>query len=748
MHPRHQARALLLHLVFLLALSGTGAAPAAAQLIGRLEVKEVRFEGNRAFPSDSLARAIVTRATECRSTILQPFCWFGAEFATRQEFLTRRELPRDALRLQLWYRSRGYREVGVDTVTSEAPDGMTTVTFRVDEGRPVRIDSIEVLGAEGFEGSGLLEGLPIGEGDPLSTIRVDATRDTLVRRLTNRGYAHADVLRSFFIPTGDSLGARVTFEVAPGPRARYGHVTVQGNQNLSESTVLRTLQFRAGDVYRAGQLYEAQARLFGLEIVRSASVVASLDASQDSVVPITVTVQEGDLHRVRAGAGWSSSECLDVDSRWVSRNYFGGGRRLQVRGRVSNILADGFYELLCPSSGSGPFGQLNWLVSAEFNQPWIFSTRNSFQASLFAERQSLPDILVRKAVGATVALTRAIGPRTPLTASYRPELSRLDAAEILFCTSFLVCTPQDISVLQGANWVAPVALTFTRSTTDNVLSPSRGYTNLIDLEHASSWTGSNFPYNRLVAEITGYERIGVRGVLAGKLRIGWVGAGAFEELSARQSELDIVHPQKRFYAGGANSVRGFAQGRLGPRVLTTPVDSLLQPYAGCTPETVLDLTCNASDALSSAFEAFQPRPTGGTRAVEGSVELRFPLSSTIGGATFADFGQVWGDRQSIKPGALEVTPGMGLRYLSPIGPIRVDVAYRFRGAESLPVVTNLLRPYDPGVDREVDRILVAGQPIAWVATESLSILHDPVLYDDTGDFWRRLQIHISIGQAF
>lgn len=740
MLPRHAAPALL-------ALAIVAPAPASAQL-ARVEVGQVRFEGNQAFPSDSLARAIVTRPTECRSTILQPFCWFGADFATREEFLARRELPRDALRLQLWYRSRGYREVGVDTATTERPDGTTTVTFRIDEGRPVRIDSIEVLGAEGFESTGLLDGLPLQVGQPLSTIRVDATRDTLMRRLTNRGYAHADVLRSFFIPRGDSLGARVTFEVAAGPRARYGHITVQGRENLSESTVLRTLQFRAGDLYRSNQLYEAQARLFGLEIVRSASVVAGLDATQDSVVPITVTVQEGDPHRVRTGTGWSSSECLDVDARWVSRNYFGGGRRLQVRGRVSNILADGFYELLCPGSGSGPFGQLNWLLSAEFNQPWIFSTRNSFQASLFAERQSLPDILVRKAVGATVALTRAIGPRTPLTASYRPELSRLDAAEILFCTNFLVCTPQDISVLQGANWVAPVALTFTRSTTDNVLSPSRGYTNLIDIEHAASWTGSNFPYSRLVAEITGYERVGGRSVLAGKMRVGWVGAGAFEELSGRQANLDIVHPQKRFYAGGANSVRGFAQGRLGPRVLTTPVDSLLQPSGGCTPETVLDLTCDASDALTNAFGAFQPRPTGGTRALEGSVELRFPLTSTIGGATFADFGQVWGDREGIAPRDLEITPGMGLRYLSPIGPIRFDVAYRFRGAESLPVVTNQLRAYDPAVDRESDRILVSGEPIPWVATQSLSILQAPVLYDDTGDFWRRLQIHISIGQAF
>ncbi len=675
----------------------TDASPARAQL-ARLEVREVRFEGNEIFPSDSLARAIVTRETECRSVVykIALLCFAGAEFALQREYLPRREFPLDRIRLERWYFIRGYREAVIDTATTLRPDGTTTVTFHVDEGRPVLVDTIEFFGTEDFD-AGLTRGLPIGQGEAYNALVVDAARDTLTHRLANRGYARAEVLLSSFIPRG-SYEARLTYDVAPGPRSRYGHITIEGNHNLSESTVLRTLQFRAGDVYRVDQLQEAQARLFGLEILRSASILPDYGSGQDSIVPVTVQLTEGDLHRVRAGTGWSSNECLDVESRWVSRDFMGGGRRLQVRGRVSNVLAQEFQGLFCdPGTRDARFFKPNWLVSADFSQPWIFSTRNSFQASLYAERQSLPDAFVRTAVGLQLALTRNIGPRTPLTLSYRPERSSLDAAEPLVCSTFLVCTREDIAELQSAQWLAPIGLTFTRATTDNLLNPTRGYQLLVDLEHAEAFTGSRFSYSRVVTEGSRYARLTDRSILAGRLRLGWVGAGGFEGLLGQPSTADIVHPQKRFYAGGANSVRGFPQSRLGPRVLfvrevTALLDTASTPThtSVCTPEEVASLTCDAS-ALPSG--TFTPRATGGTRVLEGNLEVRVLLGGKVEGAVFTDFGQVWNATQSVSLGDIEVSPGLGVRYMSPIGPLRLDLAYRFRSGEELAVVTDQIRPY-------------------------------------------------------
>ena len=174
--------------------------PLAAQ-VGRVEVAEVRFEGNRSFPSDSLARAIVTRETECRTLALAPFCWADAEFAIQRYYLPRAEIPRDQLRIRIWYRARGYRETQVDTATAVGEDGRARVTFTIDEGDPVLVDTIIFGGAEELESAEILEDLPLRTGRPLSTIAADAARDTLMRRLANRGYARVDVLRGWFIPS-------------------------------------------------------------------------------------------------------------------------------------------------------------------------------------------------------------------------------------------------------------------------------------------------------------------------------------------------------------------------------------------------------------------------------------------------------------------------------------------------------------------------------------------------------------------
>jgi hypothetical protein len=160
----------------------------------------------------------------------------------------------------------------------------------------------------------------------------------------------------------------------------------------------------------------------------------------------------------------------------------------------------------------------------------------------------------------------------------------------------------------------------------------------------------------------------------------------------------------------------------------------------------VDLSCNAAPLGDRGFQA---RPTGGTTVMEGSVEARFPLSATFQGALFTDVGQVWNTGADVALGAMRLTPGFGIRYLSPIGPLRVDMAYRFAGGESLTVITNGVRPWIAGTDDPDDRLKVAGEPVSWVKSRALAALSPRVLYDDSPPAsLRRWQLHISIGQAF
>jgi outer membrane protein insertion porin family/translocation and assembly module TamA len=391
------------------------------------------------------------------------------------------------------------------------------------------------------------------------------------------------------------------------------------------------------------------------------------------------------------------------------------------------------------------------LVSAEFSQPLIRRSV-SLGLNVFWDRQSVQDVFVSEAVGVNISLFQVLSENMSVTFAYRPERTQLDAAAVFFCTSVQVCTPEDIASIQEPNWLAPLSVNIVQSNTNSILNPTRGYQIGLNFEHSSALTGSDFQYNRVLGEVTGYVTTRPGHVLAARVRGGWVNAGTFLGSS------DVIHPQKRFFSGGANSVRGFAQNQLGPRVLTADPSQLLFPLDGtgstpCTPGQIMDLSCNANPLRDGAFGT--PRPTGGDIVLEGGLEYRMAWGRRAEAAIFTDLGRIWTEPGSRKVSRLEITPGFGMRFLSPAGPIRVDFGYRFRGIEPLQVVTTQIRPYVPGVDNPDDRITgIVGDPgqrvpIDFVAEEDLALLDPRVAYGPRSGFqWSRLQIHLSIGQAF
>ncbi len=740
-------RSSLLLLAGALSLSLMAQEPLSGQ-IGLQEVTSLRFQGNRQVPNEVLANAIITRETECRSFLFQliPFCLAGADFSLDPYFLSEREFRRDAARVQLFYYQRGFRETVVDTLLNRPNENEVRITFQIQEGEPIRVVEVNFRGAEELSDSSVLEDLPLRVGEPLSLIALDATRDTLETRFRNRGFPHVDVLRNYDIPSETPYEAQVTFDLYPGPLTRFGPVRVdisatQGREPTMDAAVVRRmLPFKEGDLYQEDLQFAGQRNLYNLDIFRFVNFVPDTLLAVDSILPLTIQVQEDDLHRVRTGGGLSTAECFILEARWNSRNFFGGARRLQVTGRVSNILASPLESTrLCRGAGTDEYGELTGLISADFTQPWFFSPRNSISARLFAERQSIPPVFVREAVGMSLGFSRTVAVSTLLGLSFRPQLSSLDAAEVFFCSTYLICTSEEIELLKESNLLSPVGISFSQDRRNQALSPTRGYSAVVDFEHAGDWTGSDFRYTRVISEATWHTQGRSRGVFGARLRAGWVSAEGFGGLGQDQASSEIVHPEKRLFAGGANSVRGFGQNRLGPRVLyLEDVETLMRPRGDivpCTPTEVADLTC---DAGVLGDDDFLPRPTGGTRLLEGSLEVRFPVAGQLWeGATFLDFGQVWDEDATPALADLEFTPGFGIRYFSPIGPVRVDLAYRFGGGEELPVVTEKIE-------------LRPGESPAFVVLDDLVVLENPVLWGEGLGPWnlRRFQLHLSIGQAF
>jgi outer membrane protein assembly factor BamA len=748
-----RARGTWLALLVLLA-----AAPAAAQRMpgDTVEVLSLRFAGTTVFSDELLRSAIMTTPTQCISVALQPLCWVG--ISRNRQYYDPRALAADMLRLNYFYRQRGYRQATVALDTTRVPGGIHVI-FRIAAGRPVLVHSITIEGADSLGRarpeaiSGLTRNLPLRAGEPLNEIELYATTDSLTARLANRGYAGAEALANYDIRTDDPFRADVAYTVVPGPLTRFGPVTITGTRRVSPAVVERMLVFREGDLYSRQALFRSQRNLFGLEVFRHAEIVPRPQASGDSVLPVEVRVIEGDIHRVRIGLGASTSDYLSAEGRWVSRNFMGGGRRLELHGRVSNMIAEQlgdvplFKDLF--ESCTGIYCNVAGSVRADFSQPWFFSPLNTLGAGLFVERFTVPDVYVRTSAGAYASVRRALLGNGVLTAGYRPELTELESdGDLIFCVNFVACEERDINVLRQSHALAPLALSFALDRSNSLFAPTSGYILRFDGEYAASGTLSDFSYTRLLAEGS-YYHDPFRGVVyATRLRIGWA-----RSLGAPGSGLGL-HPQKRFFAGGPNSVRGFAQYRLGPKLLTVDAKGTLADSvpegAGCTAHEINAGSCDVRALALRDRTKLDEHPVGGAVLLEGNLEVRFPVAGDfLRAAAFIDFGQVWRTEESVRLGQLKWTPGLGIRYFSPIGPLRVDVGYNPGGSELLTVVTTEVcddrnRPA-PCTDIQPDVMYVPGD----LANRSkLQPLTTPVIWKPYRSFTDRLQFHFSIGQAF
>lgn len=720
-----------------LVLAAAGGPLAAQRGPDSVEIRSIRFEGNASFAEAQLRASILADATHCASAALLPLCWFGSSL--ERAWFDPRVLAFDSVRVRLFYYRHGFREAQVALDTAREGGGVH-VRFLVTEGRPVRVEEVRISGGESLPPT-LGRSLPLQAGQPLDEIALEATRDSLRGRLQDRGYYHADVLANYAIARSAPYLAKVEYELLPGPLTRFGDILVQGATRVDTSLILSALAFRPGDPYSRIALLNSQRNLFALEVFRHAEI-APLAAPSDSVLPVRVVVIEGVQHRFRFGLGVTTAEYLNAEGRWISRNLLGGARRLEATVRIANLVAQrletvpGFEEcsdIYCDLSGS---------LHLDFAQPRFLDPLMTAGVGLFLERVTVPQVYVRTSRGAYASLRRTFG-STAVALGYRPELTRLESAEQVFCANFTACEAEDIRLLRESHRLAPLTLSYNLERANSLLSPTRGFALRLEGEAAGAATFSEFAYLRGVGELVTYREPFRGVVLATRARGGWARA-----VGAPGEGLGL-HPQRRFFAGGPSSVRGFAQYRLGPKLLTVDAARTLARTdslgAGCAPQTINAGECDVSELARAHPDQLKLQPIGGAALVEGNVEVRFPLVlERFRGAAFLDFGQVWRAEDAVQLGQIAWSPGVGVRYYSPIGPVRVDVGYNAAGAERLEVLSTEVcdasqtpcGPIEP--DQQYHR-LANGTRLR----PQRSVLWDP--YDSFTD---RLQIHFSIGQAF
>lgn len=687
----------------------------AAQQQQGLVVRRLTFLGNRALDDLTLEAAIATTRSSAFATLpVIKVLGLG-----EKRYFDEIEFRRDVVRLLLLYRQSGYMNAVIDTLVQRKPRDVY-VTFRIHEGEPVRVTRFDIDGLDGILNvAQLRRELPLQVGDPFNRFLFLASADTILARLHNVGFPYAEVLRGFD-SDAEAQQAELSLTAIPGPRMWIGRVAIEGLRDIDSGTVRRVLSVNPGDLYRERSLFRSQRDLYGMDVFRSV-VVALADSAppanpSDSTVAIVVRVAEGSRHSVRIGVGYGSLDCFRVQSSWSAHDFWGGARKLTLSGRLSKIgvgypMDGGLENNICSElQGDRTADTLNYSAGVTLTQPAFLSPRHRATVGVFAERRSEIQAYTRQAVGFNVGITFNAQRTFPVTLGYGYAIGRTSAEPAVYCSAFQLCDAEDQAFLANRRAFAAVTLTGVRDRTNSALDPTRGSQFTATLAHASRIVGSDpfYEFNRGEVEYSRYSGLSRYAVFVWRVRVGTI---LPQRITLSGQSARFVPPEQRFYAGGPNSVRGYGRNELGPRVYVT------------TDTTQFEI--HGSDTV---YADLRTAPTGGNSAFVLNAELRLPspiFTSRMRVGVFVDVGQVWErENELLSFNGFRVTPGVGLRFATPLGPVRLDAAYN-------------------GYDREQGPLYFQDN-----TTNELKLYRSAYRLAAPSGFLRRIVVQFAVGHAF
>jgi outer membrane protein insertion porin family len=488
---------------------------------------------------------------------------------------------------------------------------------------------------------------------------------------------------------------RLRFQVLPGPRLRFGEVTVEGNRSISDRVVLRELPFAPGDLYSAAAVEEGRRDVQQLEIVRVARLAPGAPAAADSAragspaaapptapaagaaaVPVAVSITEAKPRLVSAETGYVTDGGLSAETRWSHRNFVGDARTFTV----SALAQTGLWSI-----ADNPDVLYRGAVSVQ--QPYVFHRRFSAILSPFVEyRDDSQDRSYQ--YGANTTLVYRIGPQLSASLDYRIadrhiyeyRLEDLAAGDIDLLT-FLAQLAQGQLDSLGTSLLSSVfTLSGNFGTLDNVANPRRGVLVRPAVQVTSPDAWSSTSYWRLDGVGYAYLPLGRRITITGRLAAGKLLPygqslpGPGDGPATKFLQLRDV----TFTAGGTGDVRGWESRLLGPKFP--------------------DIRFRA-EGDSTVLVADGYVPVGGLARTTFSLELRLPLPGghpNFAWHAFLDGGRVWTSDERFRSGddpydqqKFFYAAGAGLDLITPVGPIKAGFGYKLN-----PSVTDLVDSAD------------------------------------------------------
>lgn len=540
---------------------------------------------------------------------------FSIPYFSDRDKYSKEKLIGDLDALNSFYRDRGYLNFKITstevTITPDKKDIYLTVG--IEEGEQYRIGDVKIAGNPGLSQEQLAQAIRIQKGQVFSQKALEETRKNLESKIGSQGYAFTKInARPDFDEANKTVG--ITLEVDTGKRTYVRRIDIRGNNRTKDEVYRRELRQLESSWFSKEQVERSKVRLERLPYVEEASIEAEPVAGTDDQIDLVVTVKERSSNQFRIGAGYSQSEGILFNVNLNQDNFMGTGKQLDIN--VDNSKVNKNYNISYTNPYYTPDG-----ISRGFSVYY-----NKYDAAA-EDISSYASNRYGGSVNYTIPLSEQDSIYVSAGAEKREIVLGSDPATEI----------KDYLAANGSEYTqVPVSVSYVHDTRNRTIFPTEGQRHRVSLQAAAP--GSDLQYQKLSYDGSFYVPVTDNVTFATKGKVGYANA------SGSTTEVPFFD---RYYAGGIGSVRGFKQSSLAPHSKDgTHGDQIL----------------------------------GGDTLVTASAEMQFPVPGAtdvknLKMSAFVDAGNAYnrstssGDEKAIRTSA-----GLGITWLSPIGPLEISYA--------------------------------------------------------------------------
>ncbi|CUS78511.1 Beta-barrel assembly machine subunit BamA [Candidatus Kryptonium thompsonii] len=627
-------------LIFVLLVIGFAILKAQEQ---NFELKKINFQGNKTLSARELHSILVSK--ESPSKFWQILYKVNKRLGDKPQYLEKIKVANDIISLRNYYLDNGFFDVKIDTLIYYNYESKEAIlNFLVDEGRPYLIDKIDFTGLEQIPDS--LRRICMNfsflkVGKRYRRVDVEAEIQRILNLLYDNGYQNAYVERVGIRVLVDSTKKIVSVFVPFNPNERYLIKDIKilvegtGKMKVSEELVRREIEFKEGEFYSRSLILKSEANLSQTGLFENVRINLEPTGKADTVhlADVNVWVVPRNKHDIFPSIYFSDERNafnVGVSVDYQNRNFLGGGRNFSssVRFQIQSLSFNRMPSLEDTTSA----GLIE--TNMRLNQPYLVGRRipGEFSLALMIDKQ--------KSYSLNIARNRVRFIYKP-NGEYSGFLDwDIESVNIKFRGT----VDPKLEKLYQRQLNSILSITFQIDRTDDLIYPRSGYAHMISVEEGGvvpfllGQMGINvLPFSQYYKFGWLYRRFfGLNNsVFAFKFKLGV--ANEFYIKSSKRFELQPIPINRRFFAGGSASVRGWRVRELG----------------------------NVSNPA-----------LGGNVLIEANFENRIIFWRSFGGVVFVDLGNLWDDLRYVKLNQFAVAGGFGLRYLTFFGGFRFDFGFK------------------------------------------------------------------------